>query len=88
MCGDGENRTHAVQVKELDPAFALTTWLSLEGGGPCLFKVHSKSGKLASLNHSWKSKEATQRALGMTGIEPRHPSQIVSVPSFSLSQLR
>ncbi len=30
----------------------------------------AKSGKLASLNSSWQSKEGTFRALGMAGIEP------------------
>ncbi len=32
--------------------------------------VANVSGKLASLNCSWQSKEGTYRALGMTGIEP------------------
>ncbi len=43
------------------------------------------TGKLASLSCSWKSKEGMYHVLGMAGIEPRRPSQIVTGPRFRLN---
>ncbi len=35
-----------------------------------MISYYNITGKLASLNCSWQSKEGTYRALGMAGIEP------------------
>ena len=48
-------------------------------------RLDQSSGKLASLNRSWQSKEGTFRALGMAGIEPTPPESHVTGPSFRLN---
>jgi hypothetical protein len=42
----------------------------LQRVGTAMGTSFSVTGKLASLNRSWQSKEGTYRALGMAGIEP------------------
>jgi hypothetical protein len=57
------------------------------GGGRAGWPSRDHTGKLASLNRSWQSKEGTYCALGMAGIEPTpsSPSQNVTGPRFRLN---